>query len=351
MVLRTKCTKCFYYDTCPFRNRCVAAHSQDFNASRMHFLFVSTLVGVYLLFFVSVRLGSSLSDSVADKDAAKYAVIPPEVSGINEYNELGLTHLMVAAKTGQLESLKNYIAGGADINMVTADNNTALMLAIAGGFYYTSIELIHAKSDPNHRNNNGMTPLLLATVGGHVDIAIGLIDGGADPNISNNEGSTALMMAAQSGSLTIVKSLVHKGAVLDAVPNGGDTALMFAAAMGHADIVSFLLEKGADYEITNKRGYSPLIFAALRGHSKVIYAIVHHDRKTLLARDKLGRSALDHAIASNKQAAVEALVELGAELPRSGYRASAEAMEKRRIYLESLNKPVSKVWAQRDAEL
>jgi len=267
-------------------------------------------------------------------------------------NEHGLTHLMVAAKTGQLESLKNYIAGGADISMVTADNNTALMLAIAGGFYYTSIELIHAKSDPNHRNINGMTPLLLlATVGGHTDIAIGLIDGGADPNIANNEGSTALMMAAQSGSLTIVKSLVNKGAALDAVPDGGDTALMFAAAMGHADIVAFLLEQGANYEITNKRGYSPLIFAALRGHSKVIHTIVHFDRNTLLVKDKLGRSALEHAIASNRQAAVEALVELGAELPRSGYRASAEAMEKRRKFLESLNKPVSKQWATRDTEL
>ena len=93
----------------------------------MHVLFVLTSLGVYLNFVVSLSSGSVLSDSVADKDAAKYAVIPPEVSGINEYNEHGLTHLMVAAKTGQLESLKNYIAGGADINMVTADNNTALM--------------------------------------------------------------------------------------------------------------------------------------------------------------------------------------------------------------------------------
>lgn len=315
---------------------------------------VSSLVGAYLLFSVaSVRSVLGINDDSKETDAAKYAVIPPEVSGINEYDEQGLTHLMIAAKTGQLEPLKNYITGGADLNMVTADNNTALMLAIAGGFYYTSIELVRAKSDLNHRNKNGMTPLLLAIVGGHTDIAVGLIDGGADPNIANNEGSTALMMAAQSGSQTVVKSLVDKGAALDAVPEGGDTALMFAAAMGHAGIVSYLLDQGASYEITNKRGYSPLIFAALRGHSKVIHAVVRHDRKALLARDKFGRSALDHAIASDHQEAVEALVELGADLPRSGYRVSAEAMEKRRMLLESLNKPifVGKHRAKRDVDL
>lgn len=274
------------------------------------------------------------------RQVEKFASISPQFSGLlNEYDEQGMTRLMLAAKTGQLELLKDFIAGGADIHLETADKNTALLLAVRGGFYYTSIELVRAKSHLNHRNSNGMTPLLLAIVGGHNDIAIGIIDGGADTNISNNDGSSALVMAAQSGSKAVVECLVRNGAIVDSVSGGGDTALMFASATGHADIVQYLLSKGARAAITNKREYTALMFAAIRGHGKVIEAIVEHDRSTLHAKDKMGRAALDHAIASNRQGAVDALVTLGADLPRSGFRVSAEVMAKRAEYLKHLNRP------------
>lgn len=310
---------------------------------------------VLIIFFVHITHIATTSDPRINKlepdDNEKYATVPPEVSGINDFDANGFTRLMIAAKTGQLEPLKNYIAGGADVHMETSDNNTALLLAVTGGFYYTSIELIHAKSDLNHKNNNGMTPLLLAIVGGHSDIVVGLIDGGADPNVANADGSPAVVMAAQSGSLKVVESLVNKGAALDVTSTGGDTALMFASASGHVSVVQFLLKHGADPGVANKRGYTALIFAALRGHSKVIHAIVNQHHPTIHARDKLGRSALDHAIASSRQEAVDALVALGADLPRSGYRVSAEITAQRRAYLEELRISAAKRRPGRDGGL
>lgn len=299
---------------------------------------IAVLICVTFLLCTAVISEFSVGNDAEDNE--RYAPIAAEFSHLlNEFDENGMTRLMVAAKTGQLQSLKDYIAGGADVNLETADKNTALLLAVRGGFYYTSVELVRAKSDLNHKNSNGMSALLLAIVGGHHDLAVNIIDAGADPNIANADGSSALVMAAQGGSKIVVESLIRSGALLDLTSEGGDTALMFASATGHVDIVSLLLAKGARIDIANKRGFTALMFAALRGHSQVIEALVRHDRSTLHARDEMGRAALDHAIASNRQAAVEALVALGADMPRSGFRVSDEVMKKRAALLAELSKP------------
>lgn len=304
-------------------------------------MMIGVLVFVCLILIVSSAAVLEVSIGNDGEDGEKYAPVPAEFSRLlNEFDDNGMTRLMVAAKTGQLKSLKDYIAGGADIHLETADKNTALLLAVRGGFYYTSVELVHAKSNLNHKNSNGMTALLLAIVGGHHDIAVNIIDAGADPNIANADGSSALVMAAQGGSKTVVESLIRSGALLDLTSEGGDTALMFASATGHVEIVKLLLAKGARVDITNNRGYTALMFAALRGHGQVIECIVRQDRSTLYARDAMGRAALDHAIASNRQSAVEALVALGADMPRSGFRVGEEVMARRAAFLAELSKPV-----------
>ena len=293
---------------------------------------------VSILFYEYV-IAADFRDSEINIEGVKYASVPASVSGINEIDSNGLTRLMQAAISGQLDPLKNYIDGGADVTITTPDGNTALMLAIKGKFYYSTMELIRAKSDLNHRNRFGMTPLLLAIITSHDDIVTGLLDHGANPNIASADGNTALMMATQSGNLRIVEKLINKGANIEAKSHAGDTALMFASASGHVNIVKYLLNKKVSAIITNNRGYTALIFACIRGHGKVIEEIITQYPETLNWRDSLGKSALDHAIYNNHQNAVESLVAKGADLPRSGYWVSSEILERRRLYLKEKMKP------------
>jgi ankyrin repeat protein len=269
----------------------------------------------------------------------KYAAVPAEISGINDIVSNGMTRLMIAAMTGQLEPLRNYIDGGADVNMVTDEGYSALMLAIKGRFYYTAMQLIRSKTDLNQRNKYGMTPLLLAIVAGHEDIVTGLLDYDANPSIANAQGNTALMMACQVGSKAMVERLLWKGALVNYKSDAGDTALMFASAAGDVDIIKLLIEHGADVLATNNNGFTTLMFACLRGHGPVIELLVEGYPALLQMRDGAGRSALDHAIYNSHQEAVEGLVAMGADLPRSGYRVGAEVLRRREEYFAARAKP------------
>lgn len=278
-------------------------------------------------------------DAHGNVEEVKYAQIPPEISGINELVEKDMTRTMIAAMTGQLAPLRNYIAAGADVSMVTAEGNSALMLAIKGRFYYTAMQLIRSKSNLEQRNKHGMTPLLLAIMAGHEDIVTGLLDYDATPNVADAEGNTALMMACQVGSMAMVDRLLSRGAAVNARSNAGDTALMFASALGDVSIIRALLEHGADAMTVNNSGYTALMFACLRGRGGAIEELVERYPALLQLRDGMGRSALDHAIYNSHQEAIESLVARGAELPRSGYRVGADVLQRRAEYLAAKAKP------------
>jgi len=74
----------------------------------------------------------------------------------------GMTPLLFAVRQGHTESVKTFLAGGADINGQSGD---------------------------------GTTPLLIATINGHFDLAKNLLDQGADPTIASDGGATPLYAA------------------------------------------------------------------------------------------------------------------------------------------------------------
>jgi len=81
------------------------------------------------------------------------------------FNELvgyqgGLTPLLFAARQGHTEAVKALVASGADVNQVSAGDQTS--------------------------------PLLIATINGHFDLAKWLLDQGADPNAASFGGATPL---------------------------------------------------------------------------------------------------------------------------------------------------------------
>ncbi len=98
-----------------------------------------------------------------------------------------------AVWSGDLETIKEHIAAGADINAKAP-----------------SVEV---------------TPLMVAAITGHSDAAELLLASGAKPGIRNKEGSTALHMAAFFGHLEIVKALVAKGADVNARNGKSETPL------------------------------------------------------------------------------------------------------------------------------
>ena len=135
-----------------------------------------------------------------------------------------------AARTGNIEAVKQHIAAGADVNVKDEDLN-------------------------------GWTPLIFAALGGHKEITELLIDSGAEVNAkSYNDGWAPLHGAAQRGRNEIVELLIAEGADVNAMGRMG-TPLYYAAARGRNKIVELLIAKGADVNILNDFGKTPLDIA------------------------------------------------------------------------------------------
>ena len=153
-----------------------------------------------------------------------------------------------AAKTGNIEAVKQHIAAGTDVNAM---------------------------------NKYGWTPLYEAVTGGHKDIADLLISKGADVNAKEAKNRiTALHWAAWRGRKEIAELLIAKGANLNAKNNVGGTPLHNAAWKGHVEIAKLLIVKNADVTAKDVEGQTPLDWAEEEKHKEIADLLCKHGGKT-----------------------------------------------------------------------
>src|SRR4051794_6732475 len=189
----------------------------------------------------------------------------PQIPGVNRqynYTELvgywgGLAAMHLAARQGELESVKALIDAGADVNQRGA-------------------------GDP-------VTPMLIATMNGHFDLANYLLDKGANPNLAQGNGVTPLYAALNcqwsdkalypqprayeqqhASYLDFMKALLEKGADPNArltrkvwyaqydfdqsgVDETGATPFFRAAYAADVDGMKLLIQYGADPFIRTMR--------------------------------------------------------------------------------------------------
>jgi ankyrin repeat protein len=189
----------------------------------------------------------------------------PQIAGVNRqynYTELvgswgGLAPMHLAARQGEIESVKALVEAGADLNQRGA-------------------------GDP-------VTPLLIATMNGHFDLAKYMLDKGADPNLAQNSGVAPLYAALNcqwaakalypqprayeqqhASYLDLMQALLDKGADPNArltkkvwyaqydfdqsgVDESGATPFWRAAYAADVEAMTLMLKYGADPNITTMR--------------------------------------------------------------------------------------------------
>ena len=193
----------------------------------------------------------------------------------------GFTALHFAAREGDLESARLFLAAGVDVN-------------------------VRSKPDPTLKGRGpafdamrsaGSTPLLAATVRGQVAVARFLLEQGADPNIED-AGFTPLHWAAttwegdlsnpvfgftdpmsgiadRQAKLELVKALLARGANpnvrMTRRPPGfaggyadpvGATPFFLASSVADVEVMRLLLAAGADPALQTESGTTPLMAAA-----------------------------------------------------------------------------------------
>ena len=141
-------------------------------------------------------------ESWGDTTGLMWAVSEQPNQPAEEHSSGLLTPLMFAAREGDLESARMFVAAGADVNAIGGDGKDALSLAIFNGNYDVASFLIDNHSKVNQADAQRFTPLFWAVDRRNMETAPNfpwvvtadplplikkLLDAGANPNaIVNN---------------------------------------------------------------------------------------------------------------------------------------------------------------------
>ena len=150
------------------------------------------------------------------------------MKNIKTFENFNTQDIFTYIEKNDIQSVKNYIDSGYDLNM---------------------------------QNGLNYTPLIYATKYNKIEIVKLLLNAGVDLNKQNDDGDTPLIYATEYNKIEIVKLLLNTGAYIDKQDNYGNTALIWAAFYNNREIVEILLDYGADEFIlddNNKSFYNYL---------------------------------------------------------------------------------------------
>lgn len=249
----------------------------------------------------------------------------------------GRTALMLAARHGYLQVVRELLKAGADPNAtIEASRDTASDITIMdsgdGGGGPSFADLVRQRveelksapprspaaraperrrfEEPADAPPTGYgaydlaTPLNLALLYGHTDLALELLRAGAAAQGSDWRSTPPLALAASVGDLDAVAALLAAGASPD---RGFEHApLEAAAAHGHLEVARSLLRAGARVDAEGEDTRTALMAAAAAGQLEVVALLIEHGADP--ARGGADGSALVHA-AGHGHAAVVAFLE------------------------------------------
>jgi ankyrin repeat protein len=230
----------------------------------------------------------------------------------------GMTALLFAARSGDVESARLLTAAGADVNDALPNGLTALTLAAHSGQGAVAALLLERGADPN-ASAVGYTALHAAVLRGDATLVAALLGRGALANVPMTKGTP---MRRTSQDYDLPAALM------------GATPYLLAAKFLEPDLMRLLARGGADPRLAMKDGSTPLMMAVgvgsapandRRGVALIDGGRVESDDLVLAAvatalelgsdPDRLnaaGESALHAAAAAGSDRLVQLLVEKGA---------------------------------------
>ena len=123
----------------------------------------------------------------------------------------GITSLMSAVSSNDIEGINFFIKGGTDIiNQVNIGGATALHIAARENNFEAAKILVENGADVNIADNEGWTPLMRAALANSPEIVTLLLDNKADANSLNSEGDSVIIQAANSDCTQCINVLFEK---------------------------------------------------------------------------------------------------------------------------------------------
>ena len=225
----------------------------------------------------------------------------------------GMTALHWAADKGHTAVVRALLAvDGLEVNAADCSGKTALIKAAFNGYIGIVQALVAVESvNINAQDAHGATPLIYAAEGGHRTIAYMLLAlKEIDVNIKDNVGYTALVYAVREDFSLIVGALLAiKDIHISCTHTMDDTVLIWAVRNNHTPIVQTLLASGqVDVNATNREECTALICAIRYNYMHLIHALLAVKGIQVNTINHAGCTALMYAVCHNQKDTVKALL-------------------------------------------
>nr|XP_034977834.1 2-5A-dependent ribonuclease [Zootoca vivipara]XP_034977835.1 2-5A-dependent ribonuclease [Zootoca vivipara]XP_034977836.1 2-5A-dependent ribonuclease [Zootoca vivipara] len=195
---------------------------------------------------------------------------------------------------------------------MAADKALQLNNAVRRGSIETVRQLLEEGNDINSKVNDGWTALHSAVQMDKEAIVHLLLDRGADPLARKDNKATPFILAGITGNVELLKLFLQKGSAINECDLNGFTAFTEAAWYGQEEALRFLYGCGADVNLPrnvadedkralNKGGETALMDAARYGHFSVVKVLVEELGADVNICDNWERNALVHALSVTKK--------------------------------------------------
>ncbi|KAK2716435.1 hypothetical protein QYM36_010851 [Artemia franciscana] len=208
----------------------------------------------------------------------------------NVKNAFGLTPLHVAAKYGNLETVKLLLDDGADPTVQDSLGETPLHHAAENSHLLIVTQLCTHATILGHSNlinmqsSSGETVLHSAAKNSKSDVNLimVLLKNGANAALfTHSENETVLHYCAKAGHAKMMEVIFSEGnnfqQVINIQDRCGRSPLLLAAKYGHTRVMDLLLKNQARVDVFDSEGFSALHYASESGHSSSCDLLLIHN--------------------------------------------------------------------------
>lgn len=262
--------------------------------------------------FVKEQRMSDLFYAVNSRAYAEIIKALREGQDINSLSDQGKTAVILAIENGDSVCLEILLESGADCNRKDSQGRIPLLLAIMKGEMKLVNSLLERGADVNSKDASGQIPIFMAIEKGNEVLVSCLLEKGAKINLVDEQGKSPLILAIESGNEKLALLLLEKGADVNYRDKEDKTPLFLAIEKESGPLVSALLERGADINITDAKGQTPLMLA-IENNASWIPTLLEKGANVNVV-DKEGKTPLFLAILKKNEALTSLLLEKGAEV-------------------------------------
>ena len=181
-----------------------------------------------------------------------------------------------AARSGNIEAVKQQLIDGEDVNVKDKNDRTALHWAKTKNIAKL---LISKGADVNFKCVDGDTPLRLAALYGHTEVAELLVAKGANVNIKDDSGSSLLHFGAKNNRPRLVELLLKAGADVYAKDTYGRTPVHNAAASANKEILKLFITKDVDLNVKDEGSRTALDYAIINNKTNTAALLRKYNAK------------------------------------------------------------------------